>query len=337
MCFQKHLLPQWAGKLVGRTYFWPCIPCTIYGNKVEFKGQWWAHVDDEPPEVLLGQAPLFLSQLRDLEKRGVKAIINLCDEFKGRSRYYKVNGINLLWLRTVDHLEPTVEAMNTACDFIEKHRKKGHGVYIHCKSGRGRSAAIAMAWLMHYRKMSPQQAQEHLLRQRKVRSKLYRQKNVIQFYENMGGFDGDVELGDINATRQHRTISFATVVPKPTLDTHACGETRGMRRNSTARAREILRAPLHDIRADEYGVDDRPPDWEEQAGVWEINVAPLETEFEDDGPRQAPGGRQAFPPRFGRKSRQASRPQLRQPPPPLSQGGPRESQNNAAGLVSTAV
>ena len=48
------------------------------------------------------------------------------------------------WLKTVDHMEPTVEAMHTACSFIEHHRKNGTGVYIHCKSGRGRSAAVAM-------------------------------------------------------------------------------------------------------------------------------------------------------------------------------------------------
>merc|ERR1719203_2072513 len=97
--------------------------------------------------------------------------------------------------------------MNTACSFIEHHRSRGSGVYIHCKSGRGRSAAVAMAWLMKHRKMTPKQAQQHLLEARKVRDKLWKQKNVVQFYQELsggddgsggggnGGIDGDIELG----------------------------------------------------------------------------------------------------------------------------------------------
>ncbi len=90
--FQSHLLPHCLGKWVGRLYFVPCLPCTIYGNKKEFKGRWWAYVDDGEggaPPVILGQAPLFQSQLRELEMLNVQGIVNLCDEYKGMHREYK--------------------------------------------------------------------------------------------------------------------------------------------------------------------------------------------------------------------------------------------------------
>ena len=169
MIFQKHMCPRRGGQCVGRCYFWPCAPCSIAGNYHEFKGKWWAYVDDEKPPVLLGQAPLFDSQIKTLESLGVKAIINLCDEFKGPARTYRKKKMTLLWLKTVDHMEPTVEAMHTACSFIEHHRKNGTGVYIHCKSGRGRSAAVAMAWLLHHKRMTLREAQDHLLSMRKAR------------------------------------------------------------------------------------------------------------------------------------------------------------------------
>ena len=138
-CFQKHWLPHCIGKWVGRIYFRPCLPCTILSNKREFSGRWWAYVDDgsmdmgstaeggrpHSPPVLLGQAPLFNSQLRELETLGVSAIVNMCDEFMGPAETYRKRGISLLWLRTVDHLEPTVPAMRTAVAFIEHHRKRG--------------------------------------------------------------------------------------------------------------------------------------------------------------------------------------------------------------------
>lgn len=247
--FQKHALPHTLAKYVGRCYFWPCVGCSIYGNHVEFKGEWWAPVDDEQPVVLLGQAPLFTSYLNELDAMGVKAVINLCDEFKGPTRFYRRNGISLLWLKTVDHLEPTVEAMRTACDFIEHHRKRGSGVFIHCKSGRGRSAAIAMAWLMHYRRMDVMTAQKKLLSVRKVRAKLWKQKNIIQFHEELKGGGGtgqgsDAELGG-------RTLSYATTNPGG-----------GKQRR----------------RSEGWSVADKPPNWDASGGnlEWEINVAPLE-------------------------------------------------------------
>ena len=68
LLFQKHLLPHYLGKWVGRLYFRPCLLCSIYGNKKTFKGKWWAYVDDTMPPVLIGQAPLFHSQLRELDE-----------------------------------------------------------------------------------------------------------------------------------------------------------------------------------------------------------------------------------------------------------------------------
>ena len=110
------------------------------------------------PRRFLGQAPLLHSQLRELETLNVQGIVNLCDEYKGLHHVYRKKGISLLWLKTVAHHEPTVEAMRTAVSFIEHHRKRGGRVYIHCRSGRGRSAAIAMGWLMQVKRMRPLEA-----------------------------------------------------------------------------------------------------------------------------------------------------------------------------------
>jgi len=291
ICFQNHICPHNFGKWVGRLYFVPCLPCTIYGNKKTFKGRWWAYVDDGAPPVILGQAPLFHTQLRELETLGVSAIVNLCDEFKGPSRTYRKNGMSLLWLKTVDHLEPTVEAMRTACSFIEHHRKRGAGVYIHCKSGRGRSAAIAMAWLIQVKRMRPLEANQHLLRVRKVRDKLFLQKNVIQFYEDIR----DAQNGAGAPTRQAsadglgqsvRTMSFATP----------------WRRNSLQAGRDVLQGASNASKlygtfrnlgtmaeGGGFGMDDAPPDWDarDQGGVWEVNVAPLKPAIPESLPTWA--------------------------------------------------
>ena len=122
--------------------------------------------------MILGQAPIFKQQLAELEALGITGIINLCDEFKGNTAAYRRMGMSLLWLRTIDHHEPTVPAMRTAIAFIEHHRKRGNGVYIHCKSGRGRSAAIAMVGLLEVRNMNPVDAKTQLMEDRIVMANL---------------------------------------------------------------------------------------------------------------------------------------------------------------------
>ena len=68
-----------------------------------------------------------------------------------------------------------------------------------------RSAAIAMAWLMQVRGMRPAAANRHLLNARKVRAKLFLQKNLLQFYEELG----DAPPAQGGGTRPQRTISYA--------------------------------------------------------------------------------------------------------------------------------
>jgi atypical dual specificity phosphatase len=288
ICFQNHWLPHCAGRIVGRACFRPCLPCTIYSNKVEFKGRWWAYVQNGPAPVILGQAPLFKSQLSELEQLGVNAIVNLCDEYKGKAAEYRKQGVSLLWLRTVDHLEPTVEAMRTAVSFIEHHRKRGSGVYIHCKSGRGRSAAIAMAWLLEVKRMTPLAANQHLLASRKVRAKLFLQKNIIQFYEELKGSraaaaSGDGQAALLGGGTAPRTMSFATVG----------GWSANNRRNSAAAARDVLFGQGTFKAAftprDSYAIDSAPPDWDQAPhdGVWEVNVAPLYAGIPEELPQWA--------------------------------------------------
>ncbi|KAL1528217.1 hypothetical protein AB1Y20_009576 [Prymnesium parvum] len=290
--FQKHWLPHFAGKWVGRIYFWPCIPCSVYGNKKEFKGEWFCVVGDSSPPVLLGQAPLFRSQLDKLQDLGVRSVVNLCDEFKGPASAYRRRGFLLLWLRTVDHLEPTVEAMRTACSFIEHHRAKGRGVYIHCKSGRGRSAAIAMGWLMQVQGMTPVEANNFLLERRKVRSKLFMQKNIIQYFDELAAANACAEEG-----KPSRRLSFAAPLPRQpsmlsrlnSVRSHGNSDVgsesqrvsqyqshRQSRRGSAVLFGEMLRRPP----PPQFAVSDAPPAWGSESpqsgGIWEIPVAPLE-------------------------------------------------------------
>jgi hypothetical protein len=205
--------------------------------------------------------------------------------------------------------------MRTAVDFIEHHRKRGTGVYIHCKSGRGRSAAIAMGWLIQVKKLSPLKANEHLLKVRKVRGKLFLQTNIINFYNDLKKAAAEATLD-----ADKRTVDYAT--PWSTSN----------RRNSTNDARNMLTGgnggagsgksapasagkgsvltsgtgsgfmrnfsfrqggggggerPSMLMDTARYGYGGAPPDWSKTPsdGVWTINVAPLAPKIPDRLPQ----------------------------------------------------
>jgi len=180
--FAKKYFPLPVARYVGRFLFLPTSPVTYLAHTVfAFKfGSWYNPVDKQ---VFLGAMPLPFHNVRDVFNKGVRAAINLCDEYSGPLSQYRKLGVQQLYLPTVDHFEPSAEDMRRAVQYIEEVVNRGDSVYLHCRAGHGRSAAVAVAWLIHRYGYTPKEAQEHLLRKRLVRKSLYKQPNVLQFYE----------------------------------------------------------------------------------------------------------------------------------------------------------
>jgi len=88
-----------------------------------------------------------------------------------------------------DHVEPTLLDLQKACCFyskIQRFLKTKRNVYVHCRVGHGRSAAVVMAWLLSQEKgnislVDLQTINEKLGAKRHVRTKLWKQKDIIQF------------------------------------------------------------------------------------------------------------------------------------------------------------
>jgi atypical dual specificity phosphatase len=59
-------------------------------------------------------------------------------------------------------------------------------VYVHCKAGHGRGAAVAYCWLAYQNKnMSPKAINELLSSKRKVRKSLYKQKSILAYLKTI--------------------------------------------------------------------------------------------------------------------------------------------------------
>eukprot|EP00628_Pelagophyceae_sp_CCMP2097_P039976 CAMPEP_0184255370 /NCGR_PEP_ID=MMETSP0977-20130417/8026_1 /TAXON_ID=483370 /ORGANISM="non described non described, Strain CCMP2097" /LENGTH=222 /DNA_ID=CAMNT_0026560937 /DNA_START=1 /DNA_END=666 /DNA_ORIENTATION=- len=181
--FQKRILPKTLARKVARWAFWPTLPFTYARLMlVPPRSGLWTVVDET---VLVGAAPLAL--LRHpcaLRRLNVTGIINLCEEYDGPTDAYAKLEMTQLRLPTLDHVEPSLEALGEAVDFIARHRERGERVYVHCKAGHGRSAAVAFAWLLHAnRHDAPYALYEQLAAKRRVRSNLWRQPNILKFHD----------------------------------------------------------------------------------------------------------------------------------------------------------
>lgn len=173
--FSKKLLPQPVARVVARIYFWPTMPFTLMSRWSNY----WTALDET---LFVGAAPLsILGHPKVLHALGVRGVINLCDEYAGPELQYDLLGISQLRLRTVDHTEPSLNYLWKGVEFIKNHKERNEKVLVHCKSGHGRSAAVAMAWLIANGGLKPSDAQAALLQRRKVRKGLYKQSNIASF------------------------------------------------------------------------------------------------------------------------------------------------------------
>jgi protein-tyrosine phosphatase/membrane-associated phospholipid phosphatase len=107
-------------------------------------------------------------QLNDDESRaareqGVTAVLDLTAEFSETAEFRSATYENLPIL---DLTAPTIEQLNRAVNFISENADRG-AVYVHCKIGYSRSAAIVGAWLIAARVCGT--ADEAMARLRSVR------------------------------------------------------------------------------------------------------------------------------------------------------------------------
>ena len=140
---------------------------------------WWTWIDDQ---VAFGAFPSS-SEIDLLKSEGVQSIISLCSEQHGHIEMYKNRGIEYLYLPTRDYQIPSVENLHKGVQFISARVGEGKKVYVHCKAGRGRSAALVLCYLIS-KGMSKTCAQNFLLQKRaSVSRKLHSAPNIIRFEE----------------------------------------------------------------------------------------------------------------------------------------------------------
>ncbi|KAI8059162.1 protein-tyrosine phosphatase-like protein [Gongronella butleri] len=174
----------------GNVFQWARFLVSLYYNKIAVNlfgcvngWHWYDLLDDR---VFLGALPT-PALIRDLKTRKqLSVVINLCAEFPGFDDTYQDMDVLQIRLPTPDFTTPSVDLLHTGVDTMLDIIRQDHqsSIYIHCKAGRGRSATLALCFLLRKYALSPAEAQEILLQHRPQADKhLHKQMEVRTFYK----------------------------------------------------------------------------------------------------------------------------------------------------------
>jgi len=150
---------------------------TIYGSHPwkAAPNSWWSIINDY---IVLGALPL-KHQIATLKQLGITHVIAMIEPFEFepgivqpvQSQQWRNNGIEFKHIKTPDFLGVPEQKIHVALNYIETQRKitPNAKFYIHCKAGRGRSAAVVLCHLMKTDKTYNSNKEDAYARLKKLR------------------------------------------------------------------------------------------------------------------------------------------------------------------------
>ena len=98
--------------------------------------------------VALGHAPMSYAELDSIRGQGIRAIVNLCAEFKDLHEIQEKYGFEVYYLPTPDNEAPALADLEKALDWLDESVYLDKKVLVHCRLGIGRTGTFATAFLL---------------------------------------------------------------------------------------------------------------------------------------------------------------------------------------------
>ena len=117
------------------------------------------------PNCYLGCLPTS-SDVEQLNKLGIKNVVNMCAEYGGPKKTYEKYQIKQLHLSTIDSTAPSLKSIEKAIEFLKQSLLKKEICFVHCKTGMARSATVVFCHLIVNENYSPDDAMKLLKEKR---------------------------------------------------------------------------------------------------------------------------------------------------------------------------
>ncbi|UIE37428.1 protein-tyrosine phosphatase family protein [Leptodesmis sichuanensis] len=103
---------------------------------------WWVI-----PGQLAGVRMPTAEELSELQQAGVGAIVSVFHDDSNLGLYEQA-GLPFIWLPIAVDFYPTEAQLQEFLDFVDQQNELGHGVAVHCSTGRHRTGTILAAYLI---------------------------------------------------------------------------------------------------------------------------------------------------------------------------------------------
>lgn len=157
------------------------------------------------PALGAGHAPMSWAEFDEIHAQGIRAIVNLCEEFSDLHELETEAGFEVFYLPTTDDTPPDMEKLDDALEWMDEAIYLGKKVLVHCKHGVGRTGTFLMAYLLR-RGFTMRQAEKRL---KKTRSRA-NPTNFSQWgmLRKFGRKEGKLKYGEPSAeNRRARDVS----------------------------------------------------------------------------------------------------------------------------------